>query len=166
MSKDDFTEFDAWWNNVRDPRDFVGYFEARDAWTAALASRQEQPVPDEREDSPAVQGAWNKFNALVSDGPDSPFPGMAKAFESSYGQAWDDKDWRNETSIWASAWKAAWQARAALAAPSVLVATVPEAMERNYTLDDYSIHDHYAQGWNDCRDKMIAAAPSPEGDKP
>ena len=57
MSKDDFTEFDAWWNNVRDPRDFCGYFEARDAWTAAIASRQEQPASPAVTASPVVQEA-------------------------------------------------------------------------------------------------------------
>jgi hypothetical protein len=36
-----------------------------------------------------------------------PFPGMIAAFELSYGQSWTDKDWRDEASTWARAWKAA-----------------------------------------------------------
>jgi len=29
---------------------------------------------------------------------------MIEAFEAHYGQTFTDKDWRNETSIWAAAW--------------------------------------------------------------
>ena len=54
-----------------------------------------------------VDRAWNRFNKAISDGPDSPYPGMATAFETHYGQSWTDKDWRTETSVWAAAWKAA-----------------------------------------------------------
>ena len=36
-----------------------------------------------------------------------PWPGMMTAFENYYGQSWFDRDWRDETAIWAAAWKAA-----------------------------------------------------------
>lgn len=38
-----------------------------------------------------------------------PWPGMMSAFERYYGQSWFDKSYRNETSIWAAAWKSAKQ---------------------------------------------------------
>ena len=41
------------------------------------------------------------------DGKDAPFPGMAAAFEAHTGQSWSDPDWRQETAMWAAAWKAA-----------------------------------------------------------
>lgn len=47
-----------------------------------------------------------KFNTALY-GPDSPYYGMREAFEAHYGQSWTDKDWRNEASTWAAAWKAA-----------------------------------------------------------
>jgi hypothetical protein len=36
-----------------------------------------------------------------------PWPGMMSAFERYYGQSWFDKSYRDETAIWAAAWKAA-----------------------------------------------------------
>ena len=48
---------------------------------------------------------WQKHQNL--DGVDAPYPGMATAFEQYYGQSWFDRDWRDETAIWAAAWKAA-----------------------------------------------------------
>lgn len=36
-----------------------------------------------------------------------PWPGMMAAFERYYGQSWFDKSYRDETAIWAAAWKAA-----------------------------------------------------------
>lgn len=36
-----------------------------------------------------------------------PWPGMMTAFENYYGQSWFDRDLRDETAIWAAAWKAA-----------------------------------------------------------
>lgn len=36
-----------------------------------------------------------------------PYPGMSEAFEIRYGQSFVDRDWRNESSVWAAAWKAA-----------------------------------------------------------
>jgi hypothetical protein len=32
---------------------------------------------------------------------------MIEAFEAYYSQSFKDKDWRNETGVWAAAWKAA-----------------------------------------------------------
>lgn len=60
-----------------------------------------------KEDEQLIDRAWNKFNAAISDGPDSPYPGMATAFEKYYSQKWADPDWRKETSVWAAAWKEA-----------------------------------------------------------
>lgn len=36
-----------------------------------------------------------------------PWPGMMTSFERYYGQSWFDKSYRDETAIWAAAWKAA-----------------------------------------------------------
>lgn len=36
-----------------------------------------------------------------------PYPGMSEAFETYYAQSFTDRDWRNESSVWAAAWKAA-----------------------------------------------------------
>ena len=36
-----------------------------------------------------------------------PLPGMISAFENQFGQAWTDREWRQEASIWAAAWRAA-----------------------------------------------------------
>lgn len=43
------------------------------------------------------------------DDSSSPYPGMAAAFELHFGQSWTDRDWRNEASVWAAAWKASLQ---------------------------------------------------------
>ena len=45
--------------------------------------------------------------ACIGDSPSAPYPGMIAAFESHYGQSFADKDWRDEASVWAAAWKAA-----------------------------------------------------------
>jgi hypothetical protein len=55
--------------------------------------------------SPAtVDKAWSQFCGGIGRGPDAPYPGMIQAFEAHYGQSFTDKDWRNETGIWAAAW--------------------------------------------------------------
>lgn len=51
-----------------------------------------------------VDKAWSKFCGGIGRGPDAPYPGMIEAFEAHYGQSFTDKDWRNETGIWAAAW--------------------------------------------------------------
>ena len=51
-----------------------------------------------------VDRAWSRFCGCIGRGPDAPYPGMIEAFESHYGQNFTDKDWRNETGIWAAAW--------------------------------------------------------------
>ncbi len=57
--------------------------------------------------SPAfVDKAWAQFCGGVGRGPGAPYPGMIEAFEAHYGQSFTDRDWRNESSIWAAAWKA------------------------------------------------------------
>ena len=54
-----------------------------------------------------VDKAWSQFCGGIGRGPDAPYPGMIEAFETHYGQSFTDKDWRNETGIWAAAWSAA-----------------------------------------------------------
>ena len=46
-----------------------------------------------------------------------PWPGMMAAFESYYGQSWFDKSYRDETSVWAAAWKSAKTHNAKLTSP-------------------------------------------------
>jgi hypothetical protein len=51
-----------------------------------------------------VDKAWSQFCGGIGRGADAPYPGMIQAFEAHYGQSFTDKDWRNETGIWAAAW--------------------------------------------------------------
>ncbi len=60
--------------------------------------------------------------------PDVPYPGMQEAFESHFGQSWTDRDWRNEASTWAAAWKAA----LANAAPDSSLAPIIESLIGKY----------------------------------
>lgn len=46
-----------------------------------------------------------RFKAALRE--QGPYPGMAEAFEVRYGAPFDHPDWRDEASIWATAWKAA-----------------------------------------------------------
>ena len=55
----------------------------------------------------AIDKAWAQFCGGIGRGPDAPYPGMIEAFEAHYGQTFTDKDWREETGVWAAAWKAA-----------------------------------------------------------
>ncbi len=57
--------------------------------------------------APSIDKAWVRFMGELGDGPDSPFPGMIRAFEVYHGQSFADKDWRSEAVTWAAAWKAA-----------------------------------------------------------
>ena len=77
----------------------------------------------ERND-PAVDKAWARFCGGIGDGPDAPYPGMISAFERYYSQSFTDKDWRNEASVWAAAWK---QALLTAAAPTTQPAPQQEA---------------------------------------
>lgn len=54
-----------------------------------------------------IDKAWARFCGGIGRGPDAPYPGMIEAFEAHYGQSFTDKDWREETGVWAAAWKAA-----------------------------------------------------------
>lgn len=96
-----------------------------------FAARQAQPAPQpqqlasvpEMHDAkcPALTGGscecsenpafidkpWARFCGTIGRGPDAPYPGMIEAFEQHYSQSFADRDWRNETSVWAAAWKAA-----------------------------------------------------------
>jgi hypothetical protein len=64
-----------------------------------------------------VDKAWSQFCGGIGRGPDAPYPGMIEAFEAHYGQSFTDKDWRNETGIWAAAW--GYAVRQENAAPTV-----------------------------------------------
>jgi len=57
---------------------------------------------------------------------------MIQAFEAHYGQSFTDKDWRNETGIWAAAWGAAWgyAVRQENAAPTAPAQPAIEQAER------------------------------------
>jgi hypothetical protein len=64
---------------------------------------------------------------------------MIQAFEAHYGQSFTDKDWRNETGIWAAAW--GYAVRQATAAP-----TAPaQSLEQPFTPDWVN----YRQGFED-----------------
>ena len=80
----------------------------KDDLRAALA----QETPDERK---MIDRAWAQFCSGIGDSAQAPYPGMIRAFESYYSQSFADKDWRNESGVWAAAWKAAKADSAALA---------------------------------------------------
>lgn len=83
----------------------VEALEAENAALHAECDRLTALIQLHHDSTPAIERAWNRFNKAVSDGPDAPYPGMASAFESYYGQKWNDKGWLRETSVWAAAWK-------------------------------------------------------------
>ena len=87
----------------------------------------------ERND-PAVDKAWARFCGGIGDGPDAPYPGMISAFERYYSQSFTDKDWRNEASVWAAAWK---QALLTAAAPTTQPSTTPQADSQPTPVQDY-----------------------------
>ena len=62
---------------------------------------------DAEKHDPNVDKAWAQFCAGIGDGASAPYPGMIAAFERYYTQSFADKDWRNEASVWAAAWKKA-----------------------------------------------------------
>lgn len=55
----------------------------------------------------SVSKSWDRLNLALMDGEGSPYPGMARAFETRYGVSWADPSWRNEAATWAAAWKTA-----------------------------------------------------------
>lgn len=55
----------------------------------------------------SIDNDWSQFCGGIGRGPDAPYPGMIEAFEAHYAQSFADRDWRNETGVWAAAWKAA-----------------------------------------------------------
>lgn len=56
------------------------------------------------ESTKTVDRAWSQFCGGIGRGSTAPYPGMIEAFEAHYGQSFTDKDWHNETGIWAAAW--------------------------------------------------------------
>ena len=93
------------------PAAVAGQSEMHEAMCPALTGGR---CTCERND-PAVDKAWARFCGGIGDGPDAPYPGMISAFERYYSQSFTDKDWRNEASVWAAAWK---QALLTAAAPT------------------------------------------------
>lgn len=77
-----------------------------------------EPVAQADEINAMADRAYSRFAFAMGDSPGAPYPGMAAAFESHFGQSWIDKDWRNEASVWAAAWRKAWDKRGELSAPS------------------------------------------------
>lgn len=76
-----------------------------------------------------VERALGQFYMGVSDSDKTPYPGMAEAFEGHFGQSWQDRDWRQEASTWAAAWRKAWDQRAGqVAAPAMVPLTPDTAM--------------------------------------
>lgn len=95
---------------VRDPDEWLCIPEL---WLQCMQERDEAlrklaaPTTGKRE--PREQRLAAAMKHLDKEGP---LPGMISAFEQRFGQSWTDRDWCNETSVWACAW------RAALAAPT------------------------------------------------
>ena len=104
----------------------------------------------ERND-PAVDKAWARFCGGIGDGPDAPYPGMISAFERYYSQSFTDKDWRNEASVWAAAWK---QALLTAAAPTTQPAPQQEALEpvawQSRTRPTWGGNDRPWSPWEPC----------------
>lgn len=78
---------------------------------SAITALTQRPAAQEVDDA-VIDKAWVRFAIAMGDTPGAPYPGMARAFEAHFGQSWLDKDWRNEQSVWAAAWRKAWDARA------------------------------------------------------
>jgi hypothetical protein len=101
---------------------------AQSMWNELLAATpapSPAPVAQEAADTGAderIERALGQFYMGVSDSDKTPYPGMAEAFEGHFGQSWQDRDWRQEASTWAAAWRKAWDQRAALAARAGQVA--------------------------------------------
>jgi hypothetical protein len=54
-----------------------------------------------------IDKPWARFCGAFGRGPDAPYPGMIEAFEAHYSQSFTDREWHNETAVWAAAWKKA-----------------------------------------------------------
>lgn len=102
---------------------------------AALASPRPAAPPA---DAPAPSREDRLRAAMERMDRDGPLPGMIAAFEVQFGQAWTDPDWRQETSVWAMAW------RAAVGAPEPVQAVLNRA---NAVLSALAA----AQGWAQSR---------------
>ena len=79
---------------------------------------KEEPAPQPAQGDRVTDKAWAQFCGLM--GEKAPYPGMIDAFERHYAQSFKDKDWRNEASVWAQAWKAALQSAQPVAQPLTL----------------------------------------------
>lgn len=78
------------------------YGDERAALAAAAPGQQTEPpyCPPSREER--LRAAMERMDKVGR-----PLPGMIAAFEHHFGQTWTDPDWRDEASVWASAWRAA-----------------------------------------------------------
>lgn len=97
-STDATTEEDEWLEPI--------FEAAQERWPAAAQAAPADALDAEKHD-PNVDKAWAQFCAGIGDGASAPYPGMIAAFEQYYTQSFADKDWRNEASVWAAAWKKA-----------------------------------------------------------
>ena len=70
-------------------------------WQAGCKQTEVAALP-----SPPVAAPEGYKLACIGDSSSAPYPGMIAAFERHYGQSFSDKDWRDEASGWAAAWKA------------------------------------------------------------
>ena len=69
-----------------------------------------EPNPHAAPPAPAVEPSPREIRlraAMERMDTIGPLPGMIAAFETQFGQTWTDPDWRQEASVWASAWRAA-----------------------------------------------------------
>ena len=134
QGQDEREAFEAWWDDFAATHEDWRYADAHalrfQAWQAALALRQEQPVPDAYEPCACEPGMLcsgavkckpvpderEAFEAWVRQAPDTLEPSRdftRKEPNGAYFYAWVDSNWQ------------AWQACAALAATAV-VQGVPE----------------------------------------
>lgn len=90
---------------LSDAQKWRAYQSRKDAVIAAgMGKKALRETVAEHESTKTVDGAWSQFCGGIGRGPDAPYPGMIEAFEAHYGQSFTDKDWRNETGVWAAAW--------------------------------------------------------------
>lgn len=120
-----------------------------------------------------IDKAWAQFCGGIGRGPDAPYPGMIEAFESHYGQTFTDKDWREETGVWAAAWKAAKAhgevaPQQAEAVPSDVVrdADVEAAAKKMAEIFDYPWDFMPEKGRNTMRENVRAVLTAAQGEKP
>lgn len=87
----------------------------------SLDGSQEPATSTEQDElDQSVSDAWERFNkknrelrlraAMRRMDELGPLPGMISSFETQMGVSWTDAEWKQETSLWAMAWRAAFSA--------------------------------------------------------